>query len=70
MIEKEYAIEVQHLALQIITQITKLLNQAQGRCSPDVYKQLKEGVGRSIGTVQMGILEVIIAEFPELDDLQ
>lgn len=70
MIEKDCAIEVQRHALQAITELTKLLNQSQGRCSPEKYEELREGVGHSIGAIQMGILEVIIAEFPELDDLQ
>jgi len=70
MIEKECAIEVQRHALQAITELTKLLNQTQGRCSAERYEELREGVGRSIGAIQMGILEIVIAEYPELDDLQ
>lgn len=69
MIEKECAIEIQRHALLAITELTKLLNQSQGRCSAEKYEELREGVGRSIGAIQMGILEVVIAEFPELDDL-
>ena len=70
MIEKECAIEVQRRALQAITELTKLLNQTQGRCSAERYEELREGVGRAIGSIQMGILEIVIAEYPELDDLQ
>ncbi|NVD97750.1 hypothetical protein [Massilia sp. BJB1822] len=70
MIDKECAIEVQRHALQAISELTKLLKQSQGRCSPEKYEELREGVGRSIGAIQMGILEVVIVEFPELDDLQ
>lgn len=70
MIEKQCATEIQGHALAAITELTKLLNQSQGRCSAERYEELREGVGRSIGAIQMGILEVVIAEFPELDDLQ
>lgn len=70
MIEKECALEIQSHALQAITELTKLLNQSQGRCSSEKFEELREGVGRSIGAIQMGILEIVNAEFPELDDLQ
>jgi hypothetical protein len=69
MIEKKCAIEMQTAALNAITELTNLLNMSKGHCSLDEYEKIKEGVGRSIGDIQMGILEVIIAEFPELDDL-
>jgi hypothetical protein len=70
MIEKECAVDIQRHALHAITELTKLLNRAQGRCSAEKYEELREGVGRSIGAIQMGILEIVIAEYPELDDLQ
>lgn len=70
MIEKECAIEVQGHALLAIAELTKLLNQVQGRCSAERFEELRAGVGHSIGAIQMGILEVVIAEYPELDDLQ
>jgi len=69
MIEKKCAIEMQVAALNAITELTKLLNMSKDRCSIDEYEKIKEGVGRSIGHIQMDILEVIIAEYPELDDL-
>lgn len=70
MIERECAVEIQRYALQAITDLTKLLNRSHGNCSSESYEAIKEGVGRSIGSIQIGILEVVIAEFPELDDLQ
>ena len=45
------------------------MTTCRGRCSDERYEQLKEEIGRSIGQIQMGILEVLISEFPELDDL-
>lgn len=70
MIEKESAIEIRAHALNAITELTKILIVSKDRCSIDDYERLREGVGRSLGDIQMGILEVIIAEFPELDDLE
>lgn len=70
MIERECAVEIQYYALQAIADLTKLLNQSYGHCSPESYEAIREGVGRSIGSIQMGILEVVLAEFPELDDIQ
>ncbi|MRW90693.1 hypothetical protein GJ699_11900 [Duganella sp. FT80W] len=70
MIEKDCAIELQRHALAAIRELSMLLNKCQGNCSADRFEQLRDGVGRSIGQIQMGILEVVIEEFPELDDLQ
>ena len=41
----------------------------QDQRSAEIYEQLKKGVGNSIGTIRMEILEVIVAEHPDLDDL-
>lgn len=70
MIEKQCAIEIQEQALKAIRELSLLLNLSKDRCSPEKYEQIKMGVGNSIGEIQMGILEVIIAEYPELDDLK
>lgn len=70
MIDKGCAIEIKAAALKAIAELTKILNVSKDQCSLDEFERLKEGVGRSIGDIQMGILEVIIAEFPELDDLK
>jgi hypothetical protein len=70
MIERECAVEIQHYALQAIADLMRLLHQSHGHCSPESYEAIKEGVGRSIGSIQMGILELVIAEFPELDDIK
>jgi hypothetical protein len=69
MIEKACAAEIHAAALKSIEDLTQILTTSRGRCSDEKYEQLKEGIGRSIGQIQMGILEVLISEFPELDDL-
>jgi hypothetical protein len=33
------------------------------------HEQIKRGVGLSVGTIQIEILEIINREYPELDDL-
>ena len=70
MIEKQCAIEIQEQALKAVRELSLLLNLSQNRCSPDKYEQIRMGVAKSIGEIQMGLLEVIIAEYPELDDLK
>lgn len=69
MIEKACADEIHAVALKSIQDLTRIMTTCRGRCSDERYEQLKEGIGRSIGQIQMGILEVLISEFPELDDL-
>lgn len=69
MIEKECATEIYSNALKSIEDLTRILTISRDRCSDEKYEQLKECVGRAIGEIQMGILETLISEFPELDDL-
>lgn len=69
MIEEECAREVYATALKSIAGLSQILLASQGRCSNDKFEELREGVGRSLGEIQMGILEPLISEFPELDDL-
>ena len=69
MIEKQCAIEIQEHALKAVAELSLLLNLSRNRCSPEKYEQIKQGVGFSIGRIQMGILQIVIAEYPELDDL-
>ena len=38
-------------------------------CTPMTHEQIKRGVGLSVGTIQIEILEIINREYPELDDL-
>ena len=64
---KESAIEIQSLALSALANLSRILNQDCWTITE--YESLKNGVGLSIGNIQMGILELTIAEFPELDDL-
>lgn len=69
MIEKACAAEIHAAALRSIADLTEILTTSRGRCSDEKYERLKEGVGRSIGEIQMGILEMVNSDFPELDDL-
>lgn len=69
MIEEEFAREAYVTAMKSIAGLSQILIASQGKCSVDKFEELKEGIGRSIGEIQMGILEPLISEFPELDDL-
>ena len=69
MIEKACAAEIYSVALKSIEDLTRILTISRGRCSDEKYEQLTAGVGRTIGGIQMGILEALISEVPELDDL-
>ncbi len=70
MIEKQCAVEIRELALGAISALSEILSISRERCSIDDYEQLKKGVGLSIGGIQIDILDVINAVYPELDDLE
>lgn len=69
MMNKHDATEIRDYALRAIKELTALLSIAKDKCSPEQHEQIRRGVGLSIGKIQMEILEVINAAYPELDDL-
>lgn len=69
MLKKEDATIIRDHALKAIQELSSLFNFSTDKCSPEQQEQIKRGVGLSIGKIQMDILEVINAAYPELDDL-
>ena len=67
---KSAAIGVRNQALKAIEALSSALDQAQGSGDEAERGQLHKQVGLIIGQIQMGILEPIVAEHPDLDDLQ
>jgi hypothetical protein len=69
MLNKDDAKEIRDHALKAIEELMALLYISKDKCSSDQHEQIERGVGLSIGKIQMEILEVINAAYPELDDL-
>lgn len=67
---KETAIEIYSLAMSAITSLTMILNTLPQDTSAEELLTIKRAIGTSIGDIQMDLLEVIIAQYPELDDLK
>jgi hypothetical protein len=70
MIEKQCAVDIRELALKAISDLSEILMISRGRCSIDDYERIKKGVGLCIGGIQIDILDVINAVYPELDTLE
>jgi hypothetical protein len=66
---EEYATRVQSYALQAIKELSAILTIDGGGRSSEEYELIQEAVGRSIGQIQMGVLEPLYKEYPALDDL-
>jgi hypothetical protein len=69
MLKKEDATEIRDHALKAIQELMALFHISKDTSSPEEHEQIKRGVGLSIGKIQMEILEVINAAYPDLDDL-
>lgn len=69
MLKKDDATEIRDHGLKAVQELMDLLQISKDKCSPQQHEQIKRGVGLSIGKIQMEILEVINAAYPELDDL-
>jgi|GEM_PF-1108012 len=69
MLEKQDAILIQEHALSAIRELSRLLQLANGKFSEADLAQIKRAVGLSIGEIQVGILDLVGAAYPDLDDL-
>lgn len=70
MIERETAIKIQKHALRAIEELNSALISLPNNCSAEDFQAIRRGVGLSLGTIQMELLEVINQQYPELDDLK
>lgn len=69
--KKEFAIYCRDNSLLAIEEFSKILIRAQqGGCAAEEYSILQKEIGIIIGKVQMGILETVYSEYPDLDDLK
>ena len=67
--EKSSATHVKEEALRAVESLSRILDFAKPGYSEAEYMALHKEVGLMIGQIQIGILEPIYTEFPELDDL-
>ncbi len=67
---KSAAIGVRNEALKAIEALSSALDQAQDSDDEAERGWLHKQVGLVIGQIQIGILEPIVAEHPDLDDLR
>jgi hypothetical protein len=70
MIQRNAAIAIQRYSLEAIVALNRALNSSIDKCSHEDFELIKRGVGLSIGKIQMELLEVINAQYPDLDDLK
>lgn len=70
IINQQDAIKAKDHALKAIVELNKLLLLVEGKCSEEEYEQIKKAVGLSIGRIDVDILSLIYAAYPELDDLK
>ncbi len=66
---KETASEIYSLSLSAIKNLTMILNVLSDDMSTDEVNIIKNGLGRAIGDIQIDLLEVITAKYPEMNDL-
>jgi hypothetical protein len=69
VLNKDDAKEIRDHALKAIEELMALVYISKDKCSLEQHEQIERGAGLSIGKIQMEILEVINAAYPELDDL-
>jgi hypothetical protein len=68
--ERQSAAEIRKLALQAVSDLTKVLKVVSGHCSDKEYEEIRRAVGLCIGGIQVDLLDIVYAKYPELDDLK
>jgi hypothetical protein len=68
-LKKEFAEKIRDLALEAITNLSKIPLIGKDNLSKGEYDNLVRSVGSCIGHVQHQILSDIFSEHPDLDDL-
>jgi len=69
MLSKDKATEIRDRGLKAIEELMAIAYLSEEVCSADQNEQISRGVGLAVGKIQMEILEVVNAAYPELDDL-
>jgi hypothetical protein len=67
---KSTATSVRNEALKAVEALSSALEAVSQGCSETESRHLHKQIGLAIGQIQMGILEPIVAEYPDLDDIQ
>ena len=68
--EREGAEQIRGLALQAACDLAKVLKVISGRCSDEQYEKIRKAVGLCIGGIQVDLLDIVYAEYPDLKDLR
>jgi len=64
------AVEVKAAALQAVQELLGLLEPMQSGCGAEEYARLHREVGLLVGNIQVGILDGVYEQYPDLSDLQ
>lgn len=67
---KATALQIQQRALAAVRELIAILSEIDGKCGEEEHQRIKRGIGLSVGDIQMEILEVLNAQYPEIDDLK
>jgi hypothetical protein len=69
VLKKSDAEAIKDLALQAISDLTRILLVSKDSCTEEEFHDLKRAVGSSIGHIEMDILSKVYSQYPELDDI-
>jgi hypothetical protein len=69
MISKTAAEQVLRAAMNSISELSALLRDLKESCSDEDFERFRRGIGLSIGTIQVEVMDPVYAHYPELDDL-
>jgi hypothetical protein len=69
VLKKSDAQAIKDLALQAISDLTRILLVSKDSFTEEEFHDLTKAVGNSIGHIEMDILSKIYSQYPELDDI-
>jgi hypothetical protein len=66
----DVAANVKQRALVAVAELHSILTDIRNECSSEDFQLVKRGVGLSIGTIEIELLQAIYRQYPEIDDLK
>jgi hypothetical protein len=68
--DRELAVAIKDHGLKAVVELGLALKCCFKRCSPEEYAILKRAIGLSIGRINLELLDVVYAQYPDLDHLK
>jgi hypothetical protein len=65
--ERSLALKIVELSGRYADDLVDVLREAKNSLPDDAYQKLKRGVAKAMNTIDIHVVEIAVAEYPDLD---